>query len=88
MKININTSVRVKLTEAGARMFRESITRLGMPADTEALCLSRFEPDADGYVRTMLWDVMHVLGPAMTMGAREQVIEHNEIVFDDSEVSR
>ena len=56
MTINLNDTVRVKLTDYGVMIHRKTV---------------RLEPqvDDDGYTRYQLWDFMRIFGNEMLPGA-------------------
>lgn len=65
MKININDTVRVKLTDTGRAMLVEQ--------DMRAYKL----PEADGYTEFHLWELMQVFGSAMFHGNPNLPFETN-----------
>ncbi len=81
MKTNLNAVVRVKLTDAGDKTYRQFHERLiGLPLD---LIPPRL--DADGFFKTQLWVLMQVFGPVTFMGMGNQHFENNEIEIVESE---
>ncbi len=63
VSVNINTQVRIKLLPRGIEQHRRHFYALGLDPATY-----RTPPDADGYERYSLWEIMHVFGPACYMG--------------------
>lgn len=72
MKINVNDTVRVKLTGAG----RAAIAGIAF-----------LKPDDDGWLDIQLWEAMYVFGPKMFHGNSELPFETNiELTPSASEV--
>lgn len=64
MKLNINDTVKVKLTPIGWEIYRKHYT----PFCTEGYIPPK--QDSRGYVEFQLWDLMHVFGPNMYLGCK------------------
>lgn len=81
MRLNLNKTVKVKLTERGKELYREHFSHLPD-------CFEKPEPriDEDGFTEMQLWMFMEMFGEHMSMW-KPNVIEPLEIVFDteDSE---
>jgi len=79
MKFNINDKATVRLTEAGKRILRDH--HAGLPADLREYFRPRWETDEP--VEFPIWDLMHVFGPALYMGAPEMPFVRNEVEMEN-----
>ena len=79
MRLNLNETVKVKLTERGKEIYRQHFSPL--PDGFE-----QPEPriDEDGFTKIQLWVFMEMFGEHMSM-LKQNVIEPLEIVFDTEE---
>lgn len=79
MRLNLNETVKVKLTERGKKIYREHFSPL--PDGFE-----QPEPriDEDGFTEIQLWVFMAMFGKSMSIG-KPNVIKPLEIVFDNEE---
>lgn len=66
-KFNVNNYVLVKLTEQGRQIYFEHYSVGGMFKKMDKL-LKTNEPDANGYSRFQLHDLMHIFGNYMGNG--------------------
>ena len=71
-KININDTIKFRLTPLGEAIWQAYWGELGVPN-------SPFITDSCGRVEMQLWEVMHIFGPALYMGS-EQIIIDNEVI--------
>ena len=72
MKINLNTQVKVKLTELGEAYYKKFLW------ENE---FSGYEPDDKGYLHFPLWEVMQIFGPLCEMGGAP-FFENNEFIME------
>ena len=68
---NINSRVRVRLTEAGVARWKHFHGRLGI-RDNPPI-------DSDGQSRFMLWELMQVFGPDLHMGSVTPHFANNDV---------
>lgn len=71
IRINVNDSVKVKLTDLGIAILRERRKELNQMIHANGgRGLGEFEPktDEEGYSTFQLWDLMNTFGYWMTMG--------------------
>ena len=72
-KININDTVRFRLTPHGEAIWQAYRSQRGIP----------FTPfnaaDSCGRTEMQFWEMMHIFGPALYMGS-EQIIVDNEVI--------
>ena len=84
MRLNLNETVKVKLTKRGKKIYREHFSHLPD-------CFEKPEPriDEDGFTEMQLWMFMEIFGEHMSVW-KPNVIEPLEIVFDteDSEACK
>ena len=82
--VNLNDTVRFKLTEHGKEVYRAQFDELNefLKSKRAPLC-PRPEPDidAEGYTKMQLWNFMEVFGPHTGMGLKP-CIEPINIVVD------
>lgn len=76
MKININDSVTVKLTEAGEKRLRDYFTKI------PDLNISQ-----DKVFKAQLWELMNIFGPEMYMGNPDSMFE-GDIFYDACQFRR
>lgn len=60
-KANLNDYIKVKLTEYGRMIYRESFVSFGLQEP-------KINVDEDGYTRLQIWDFMYTFGDKMRMG--------------------
>jgi hypothetical protein len=81
MRININDTVKIKLTKSGLKHYENHYKKLysisRMPV--------RIPPLKDGYLITELWDVMLIFGDGMFNGMPEVFFENNVIDLEEHE---
>ena len=81
MRININESIKVKLTDWGKEIFYHRYDEIN-EFWHKIVCKPSFpKEDADGYTEFILWDFMHLYGNYMVMG-KPEVIKPLEIVYE------
>jgi hypothetical protein len=85
--MNLNTPVRVRLTEHGRKVEKKALQTLFSGRmnkhDAERLVLRcTYTPDKSGYTRWMLWELMNVFGPEMLNGNPNMCFENNEIQIE------
>ena len=81
MKINLNDSVKVKLTDWGKEIFYNQYNRVNKLVGRE-VCKPRYpEEDENGYTEFQLWCFMELYGEHMGM-TLPNVIEPLEIVYE------
>ena len=69
VKFNINEIVKVKLTDFGVKVLKQSYTRYGL----ESLKIIK---DEEGYTKFQMWELMSTYGKYMGL-ARENVFDLN-----------
>lgn len=74
--INLNTTVRVTLTDHGLHVMRTHFCKLGLSELFPPHCMRR--PGCDRIWEGPLWDLMKMIGSGMSMGA-PQVIARNRV---------
>jgi hypothetical protein len=67
MKFNINHDVRVKLTDRGMSLHKESHDKFWAQFEREAPKYTPPKEDADGWSTWQLWTLMHDFGPYISM---------------------
>ena len=60
-KANLNDYIKVKLTEYGRMIYRESFVSLGLQEP-------KINVDEEGYTRFQIWEFMQTFGDKMRMG--------------------
>src|SRR5690348_8151289 len=79
--VNINDSVRFRLTDEGKKMILRyhniQAGELNLPPYD---WFKYHQPDADGYYSEQLWQLMTFFGPYLQMGG-PQLIEANELLI-------
>ena len=81
VRINLNESVKFKLSERGKEIYRHRYDGLwmdGSPYSQEP------ELDDDGYMSMQLWTFMQTFGEHMILGMPE-VVQPLEIIYEESE---
>ena len=76
IKININDYVKIKLTPYGETVLKEHLDSLNLKMP------KYLEPNKKGYMYLQIWEIMNIFGSECYMG-NQQIIEHNEIIFDE-----
>jgi hypothetical protein len=79
-QFNINDIVRFQPTKAGRKHYHDQMWALMHDHFTHEQCTLKV--DENGYARMPLWEVMHVFGEMMYMGAREMPIKDNVITLE------
>jgi hypothetical protein len=72
---NINSSVRILLTDYGREVYMEAFERVGLEVGPP-------KEDADGWVTMQLWTVMELFGPHIHMGCKQPFSTQIEILVD------
>lgn len=60
MKININENINVRLTPQGQELIRKHYATYNVT----------WHPNADGWYKFQLWDLMNIFGPHLYAGCR------------------
>lgn len=81
MRLNLNDSIRVKLTEHGKDIYYHQYDRLNNAFGKQLCKPSMPKVDEDGYTTFQLWCFMELYGVHMGM-TLPNVIEPLDIVFD------
>lgn len=81
MRLNLNDSIRVKLTDLGKDIYYHQYDRLNTAFGREVCKPSYPKVDEDGYTTFQLWCFMELYGVYMGM-TLPNVIEPLDIVFD------
>ena len=85
MNINLNHTVKVKLTDLGNKIYEDYLqNEYKSLSHYPGLAKIRLEKakDQDGYIHFQLWEFMSIFGEHFYVGS-EAVTEHNEIMFSD-----
>lgn len=78
VEVNLNDHARVKLTPHGVEVYRKSMNFHPYSYYDVTKSLA---PDADGYNKFMLWELMNIFGPELHNGVG--VFEGNNIILKD-----
>lgn len=81
IKINLNETVKVKLTDFGRAIYQQGCDRLNEIIGEEFFCLDQLKEDKDGYVKFQLWSFMQRYGEYMGLGF-PNVIEPLEVIWE------
>lgn len=85
MKINLNHTIKVKLTDLGNKIYEDYLQNeyksLSHYPGLAAVRLEK-EKDQDGYINFQLWDFMRIFGEHFYVGS-EAVTEDNAIITPD-----
>ena len=86
IKINLNDRIKVKLTDLGKQIYRESFLSINERYGREIFSKERAEPtvDEDGYTGFQLWDFMEMFGNYIGIG-QANVIDPIEIIVAKGE---
>lgn len=87
MRLNLNETIKVKLTDLGKDIYYHQYDRINAFAGKEICKPSYPKVDDDGYTEFQLWCFIELYGEHIGM-ARKNVICPNEIVFDAPEVGK
>ena len=79
VNININNSVKFKLTPEGEAFIKKLNTT--NPIYMRFPIFTAIDKDIEGYFRTELWCFMNIFGPKMIMGIGS-LIESNTLIID------
>lgn len=85
-RLNINDTVKVKLTPHGADIYFHQYDKLraGMNPKAAASFKPRLpEVDKDGYTRFQLWRFVNLYGPYMALGEKNILVDFNVYIDDD-----
>lgn len=87
IRINLNETVKVKLTDWGKVIYYRRFDSLNEFVERQ-ICKSRLpKEDEDGYTEFQLWDFINMYGQYISMGA-PNVIEPLEIVYQEKATVR
>lgn len=89
MDINLNHTVKVKLTDLGDKIYEEYLqNEYKSLSHYPGLATIRLEKrkDQDGCIHFQLWEFMSIFGEHFYIGS-EAVTEDNEIIFPDATVT-
>lgn len=78
VRINLNESVKFRLSEYGKEIYRHRYDRYGFEYDREP------KLDDDGYMSMQLWTFMQIFGEHMILGAPE-VVNPLEIIYESED---
>lgn len=81
MKINLNESVKVKLTPFAQEIYKQQIEDLNKRIGKTVVIKKNRNTDKDGYSTFQLWDFIETFGAYIGMG-RPNIIEPLEIVYE------
>jgi hypothetical protein len=80
-RVNVNTSVRVKLTDWGVSILKGKHDVLMDGLDEEYRSEFELKLDAEGYYRTQLWVLMKEFGPYCGLGMKPPFLI--DIIIED-----
>jgi hypothetical protein len=83
MKFNINHDVRVKLTDRGMSLHKESHDKFWAQFEREAPKYTPPKEDADGWSTWQLWTLMHDFGPYISMSLDTPFETEIELVISE-----
>ena len=83
-RINLNSEIRVKLTDLGKAIYYHRYDDLNEIAEREVIRPSFPKVDADGYTKFLLWDFINLYGDYICMGC-PNVIDPLEIVCKEEQ---
>lgn len=85
MKINLNATIKVKLTDHGKYIFYHQYDEFNEMLGFEYIKPHHPECDADGYTEFQLWEFMNLYGQHFVMGASDDldVIKPLEIIVEE-----
>lgn len=78
MKLNLNSIVKVKLTDEGNKILQEKIDLVHKHLPGVAFTL--YKPDYDGCIEFQLWEFMNLFGSYMSM-TDDLIVEDNTITI-------
>ena len=85
MEVNLNHTIKVKLTDLGNKIYEDFLQNeyksLSHCPDIAKIRLGKAK-DQDGYIHFQLWEFMSIFGEHFYVGS-EAVTEDNEIIFPD-----
>lgn len=84
MRLNLNESVRVKLTDLGKDIYYHHYDRVNSSYGKQICKPTMPEVDKDGYTTFQLWRFMEIYGNHIGM-CKPDVIKPLEIVFEAKE---
>lgn len=84
MKINLNDTVKFKLTDYGKEVWFHQFDELNELAGIEVIKPSFPREDEDGYTSLQLWCFIHLYGEHIHIGAKN-VIEPLELICEDGD---
>lgn len=82
IKININKTIKVKLTDLGKEIYYHRFDDVNKMARSEVIKPTMPDVDEEGYTRFQLWYFMQLYGEHFDM-CKPKVIDPLEIVYDD-----
>lgn len=86
MQININETVKVKLTKAGKEQWKKYYQVLLGSAALRGIPFNIPKIPKDNILETELWNIMRVFGNGIHHGMSEMFFENNIIDFPDEEL--
>lgn len=87
VKINLNSIIKVRLTDLGRDIYYHRVDDLNEYFGCEKLKPTYPEVDSEGYTKFTLWGFMELYGSHIGM-AKPNVIEPIEIICDDAQPER
>lgn len=82
IKINLNETIKVKLTDLGKEIYYHRFDDVNKMARSEVIKPTMPDVDEEGYTRFQLWYFMQLYGEHFDM-FEPKVIDPLEIVYDD-----
>ena len=82
MKFNMNSNVKVKLTERGHKILQDNIDAINKMYPKAKMEYKRKETDENGYTKFQLHDLMSTFGEHIRLGFNEQPFDI-DIIFPD-----
>lgn len=84
MRINLNETVKVKLTDHGKMIYYHRYDDINKRVGKEVCKPSLPEEDEDGYSKFQLWDFMNLYGKYLTAGYQD-ILKPLELVYETIE---
>ena len=81
VKINLNETVKVKLTQFGKDIYTHQYNEIINKHPLLKISRPEIKVDEKGYTEFTLWEFMNLYGPYMTIGTPE-VIKPLEIIYE------
>ena len=84
-KFNINDFIKVKLTSFGKDVYYHQYDDWNKKYNLVVpITPMELKVDEDGFTEFQLWDFMNIFGKYFFNGSVEQIMERNNIYFDDT----